>query len=99
MWSLFRDMDFCKVDTAEPDSHAVSYVESSCNENYKYFLIILGVVDTIITYLVEALCIRKFTVSYDKRKENQKMEKFAEDMKKLIPEGSELPDSYDLKSM
>jgi hypothetical protein len=99
MWSLFRNMDFCKVETAALESYAVSYYKDSCKPDYNYFIIILGVADTIITYLVEALLIRMLTVSYDKRKENQKMVKFAEDMKKLIPKDSERTDSYDFKSM
>lgn len=99
MWSLFRDMDFCVVETAALESYKVSYVGGTCKPDYNYFLIILGVADTIITYFVEALFIRKFTVSYDNRKENQKMEKFAEDMKKLIPKDSERTDSYDFKNM
>jgi hypothetical protein len=50
------------------------------------FILILGIIDTIITYCFEAFFIRSFTVRYDAKTENAKSAKFAQEMEDLIPE-------------
>ena len=41
-------------------------------------------INTIITYGVEALFIKKYTIRYDIQKENQKTENFSKEMEKMI---------------
>lgn len=85
MWGLFQDVEYCDFDLNAIPKTTPQYPSSTCYPDYNYFIIIVGVVDTILTYLVEALFIRKFTVSYDNRHENQKLIRFAESMEALIP--------------
>jgi phosphotransferase system glucose/maltose/N-acetylglucosamine-specific IIC component len=81
MWNLFSDVEFCNFTGNNPENP-----EGPCYPDYNYFIIIVGVVDTIITYVIEAFFIRKFTVKYDARKEDEKLTKFANEMEALIPQ-------------
>lgn len=66
-----------------------------CYPYYGFRILIGAVIDTIITYIVEAIFIRKFTVKYDDRKEAQRMVKFTEEMEALVPKGNQIYETAD----
>ena len=94
MFGLFNDVEFCYFEViTDPTTQVKSLYYppelpnggNPCEPKYNYFIVIVGVVDTIITYLVEAVFIRKFTVRYDEKHEAKKLADFAASMEALIP--------------
>lgn len=90
MWALFEDLQWC-AGQPYPDDNGP--VQGPCYPQYNWFILFMCAIDTAITYVVEAVFIRRFTISYDARKENQKTQKFAQEMERLIPHSYSEPGS------
>ena len=93
MWALFEDLEFCAGKPYPDVPDHPGPVTGPCYPQYNLFVLGFCLLDTVITYVVEAFFISKFTVRYDKVKENQKLEKFAQEMERLIPHSYSEPGS------
>ena len=87
MFFVFNDVPFCTWTCTVTDG--IKFCDprepiQPCYPYYGFRILIGAAIDTIITYVVEAIFIRKFTVKYDDRKEAQRMVKFAEEMETLV---------------
>ena len=78
MFAVFKDLEWCTK--AYPDINDSGPVSNDCYTKYNWFILFVCSINTIITYAFEAFFIRKFTIRYDDRKENQKTEKFSQEM-------------------
>lgn len=93
MWALFEDLEFCTVKPYPDVPDHPGPVQGPCYPQYNWFILGVCALDTVITYVVEAFFISKFTVRYDNIKENQKLQKFAQEMERLIPHSYSEPGS------
>ncbi len=84
MWDLFENLQWCAK--AYPDVNDSGPILGPCYPSYNWFILFMCLINTIITYGVEALFIKKYTIRYDIQKENQKTENFYKEMEKMIPQ-------------
>ena len=86
MFAVFNDVDFCIAPTTVPENYdGPLHHGGTCYPIYYLRIGVIILINSFITYVVEAVFIRKFTVSYDKKTEIKKITHFQNEMEALIP--------------
>ena len=88
MFAIFNDLDFCSDPTDVPITGPFDGPLNHAGTCYPKYYVRLGIIvliNSFITYIVEAFFIRKFTVSYDLKTETKKITHFQNEMEALIP--------------
>ena len=75
LFSVFNDLDFC-----------TGYLDHSgtCYPQYYYFMGAIILLNSVVTYTIEAFLIRRFTVKYDAKTEQRKYTKFEKEMESFV---------------